>query len=151
MQAGLTAGPVEREIIHINGVRMAIVICADEGNEAVHKHLAATGVEFLFVPTGGGGNVADMLHEQDLAAPDSAERYREAREKVFITTPTVPDKWGLGIGFAAANAVGPVGEKTCHQGHCMIVDSGRVVRAQTPGTIVLEHMQDRLIHAKLDF
>ena len=54
-------------------------------------------------------------------------------------------------GFTSANALGPVGRQTCHQGHCMIVDHQRVMRAQIPGTIVLEHMEDQMIHARLQF
>ena len=33
----------------------------------------------------------------------------------------------------------------------MIVDNQQVMRAQIPGTIVLEHMQDQMVHARLDF
>ncbi len=57
----------------------------------------------------------------------------------------------LYTGFASANPLGPVGEETCHQGHCMIVDANRVLRAQIPGTNVLEHMQDQMVHVELHF
>jgi hypothetical protein len=33
----------------------------------------------------------------------------------------------------------------------MIVDNQRVMRAQIPGTIVLECMQEQMVHACLDF
>ena len=47
--------------------------------------------------------------------------------------------------------IGPVGERTCHVGHCMIVDNRGVMHAQIPGTPVLEHQQDRMTHAKIAF
>lgn len=40
---------------------------------------------------------------------------------------------------------------TCHMGHCMIVDNRGVMRTQLPGTPVLEHQQDLMTHAVLQF
>jgi hypothetical protein len=38
-----------------------------------------------------------------------------------------------------------------HQGHCSIVDKNRVLRAQIPGTNVVEHFLDQMAHAVLYF
>lgn len=71
--------------------------------------------------------------------------------EVFKPDALVNLKKDGGIGFASANALGPVGRETCHMGHCMIVDNQGVMRAQIPGTPILEHQQDRMVHARLNF
>lgn len=81
------------------------------------------------------------------AAGDS----RRSDQRVFNAAAIFGEKDCPYSGFASANALGPVGRQTCHQGHCMIVDNRRVMRAQIPGTIVREHMQDQMIHALLCF
>lgn len=151
LSAGLAAGPLERRVIEFNGVRCAIIICADGGIEALREDLHARSVDYRFCPTGGGGKLADMLHEGDLLTPEGRARYSDNRPRVFKTEAILGEEECPYTGFASANALGPVGKQTCHQGHCMIVDNQRVVRAQIPGTIVLEHMQDQMIHAELVF
>ena len=149
--AGLTAGPRERPVVEINGVRCALIICADGGIDGLHEDLKAQRVDYRFCPTGGGGKMRDMLHEADLATPEGCAKYVANRPRVFKTEAILDEKECPYTGFTSANALGPVGKQTCHQGHCMIVDNFRVMRAQIPGTIVLEHMQDQMIHALLQF
>ena len=149
--AGLTPGARKRAIVEVNGVRCAIIICADGGIEGLHDELLGQGVDYRLCPTGGGGKIADMLHEADLESAEGRQRYRENRPRGFNTEAILDEKQCPYTGFASANALGPVGKQTCHQGHCMIVDNQRVMRAQIPGTIVLEHQQDQMIHAELRF
>lgn len=149
--AGLTPGPRARSIVELNGVRCALIICADVSIEGLHEDLRTQRVDYRFLLTGGGGKIADMLKEADLATAEGQARYIENRPRVFKTEAILDGKECPYTGFAAANALGPVGKRTCHQGHCMIVDNQRVMRAQIPGTIVLEHMQDQMIHALLNF
>jgi len=151
LAAGITAGPRERGIVEINGVRCAIIICADGGIDSLHEHLRQQGVDYRLCPTGGGGKRADMLHEAQLLTEEGLRRYVENRPRVFKTEAVLSETECPYTGFASANALGPVGEETCHQGHCMIVDANRVMRAQIPGTNVLEHMQDQMVHAELRF
>ena len=149
--AGLTAGPRGRPVVEINGVRCALIICADGGIDGLHEALKAQRVDYRFCPTGGGGRIDEMLHEEDLATPEGSAKYVANRPRVFKTEAILDGKECPYTGFTSANALGPVGTRTCHQGHCMIVDNRRVMRAQLPGTIVLEHMQDQMIHALLRF
>jgi len=151
LQAGLTAGPAARTVFKFNGVRTAIIICADGGIKGLHNRLHEQGVVYRFCPTGGGGEIQNCLHEADLRTPAGRKRYAENRPKVFKTEAILSRKECPHTGFTSANALGPVGKQTCHQGHCMIVDRDRVMRAQIPGTIVLEHQQDQMIHAVLTF
>lgn len=149
--AKLTPGQRERLIVDLNGVRCAIIICADGGIEGLHEDLRARGADYRLCPTGGGGKISDMLHESDLQTPEGRQRYSDNRPRVFNTQAILDDKECPNTSFASANALGPVGAQTCHQGHCMIVDNQHVMRAQIPGTIVLEHMQDQMVHAVLNF
>lgn len=151
LKAGLTPGIAERKTFVFNNVRTSIIICADTGIEKLHDGLVKQQVDYRFIPTGGGGKVADMLREGDLGTPEGRKAYEENRPRVFKTEAILPDDQCPGIGFTAANALGPAGRQTCHQGHCMIVDNNCVMRAQIPGTNVLEHQQDQMIHAELNF
>ncbi len=151
LKAGLSAGQRERRRFEFGGVGCGIVICADTGIEGLVGQMKAAGIEYQFIPTGGGGKIQDFLHEADLRTPDGRRRYIENRPRVFKTEAILDKEEGQGMGWTAANAMGPVGAQTCHQGHCMIVDNRGVMRAQLPGTIVLEHLQDQMIHAELSF
>ncbi len=151
INAQLTPGPRQRTVVEINGVRSAVIICADGGIGGLHDDLRANQVDYRLCPTGGGGKLADMLSEADLDNEAGRQKYADNRPRVFNTQPILDLSDNRGLGFASANALGPVGRQTCHQGHCMIVDNRGVMRAQIPGTIVLEHMQDQMVHAKLNF
>ncbi|HEY3417646.1 MAG TPA: carbon-nitrogen hydrolase family protein, partial [Armatimonadota bacterium] len=149
--AGLTPGKRERTIFDINGVRCAVLICADSGIEGIYDDLAQQGVEFRFHPTAGGGKLEDYLHESDLQTPEGQAKYTENRPRVFLTQAILSEDDCKVCGFAAANALGDDGKSACHQGHCSIVDNNRVMRAQIPGTIVLEHHCDQMAHAVISF
>jgi predicted amidohydrolase len=150
-RANLTPGPKERPVLEINGVRAAIIICADGGIDGLHEDLRARRVDYRLCPTGGGGKIGDYLHESDLGTEKGRAAYEANRPRVFKSEAILDAKECPFTGFTSANALGPVGRQTCHQGHCMIVDNRRVMRAQIPGTIVLEHQQDQMIHAALSF
>ena len=148
---GLTKGPAERTVFEFNGVKAAILICADTSIENRHKILHEQGVEYQFIPAGGGGNIADYLHERDLVDDKVRDTYIAKRPDVFKAEAIVSEEECPYIGYTAANALGRAGETVCHQGHCMIVDNNRVLRAQISGTLILEHQQDQMIHAELNF
>ncbi|MHC4885467.1 MAG: nitrilase-related carbon-nitrogen hydrolase, partial [Planctomycetota bacterium] len=69
--AGLTPGPKERSIFDFCGVPCVIVICADTGIEERHEEQLQQGVQYQFIPTGGGGKIQDYLHEADLASEEA--------------------------------------------------------------------------------
>lgn len=62
----LSPGPAEREVIAVNGVRLAVLICSDTGMDGISERMLAQGIDFRLCPSGGGGKLADMLHEADL-------------------------------------------------------------------------------------
>lgn len=149
--AGLTPGPRKMTVIEVGGVRCGIVICADCSIDTLHEDLRKQGADFRLCPTGGGGSMDDILHEQDLNTSKGKDHYTRCRAQVFRAEPILTKQDCPYTGFASANALGPVGDNNFHQGHCMIVDNHRVLRAQIPGTTIREHAQDQLICAKLNF
>ena len=151
IEAHISPGPRERTVFEFNGIRMGILVCADTGIEGLSDLLRQQKIEYKLIPTAGGGKLADMLHESDLASPDVRKTYEENRPRVFNTKAIMSEEDCPVCGFAAANALGYDGKNACHQGHCMIVDNNRIMRAHIPGTIVLEHQQDQMAHAALSF
>ena len=151
LAAGLSAGPKMRHSFEFSDVRTAILICADTGIDGLSTNLVDERIEFCFIPTAGGGTLNQMLRESALSNADGLSRYAKDRECVFQSAAIVTEKKSVPCGFASANALGFDGRAACHRGHCMIVDNNFVVRAQIPGTNVLEHQQDQMVHAVLSF
>lgn len=149
--AGLASGPRKMTVIQVQGVRCAVVICADCSIDTLHQDLRDDHVDFRLCPTGGGGSLDDILYEADLATQAGQSKYTRSRSAVFRAEAILGKEDCPYTGFASANALGPVGETNFHQGHCMIVDNQRVLRAQIPGTTIREHAQDQIICAKLNF
>ena len=149
--AGMTPGERRRQVFEINGVRCALMICADNGIDGLPDDLRRDGVELRFLPCGAGGDAAKMLHAADMDSPAARAAYAENRTHVCMPGPFDESfaKWGSA--FVSCNAVGPMGANTCHQGHCMIVDRHGILRAQCTGTNVREFMHEQLINAVLEF
>ncbi len=150
-EAGVTPGQRARKPFVIQDVKCAIIICSDAGIDGLYPTLRDEGFDYRLCPTAGGGGLGDMLHESDLNTPEGRAVYRRERARVYSAEPIHDLTENRGIGFASANALGPVGKRTCHMGHCMIVDNNGMLRAQIPGTPVLEHQQDQLAHAIVSF
>ena len=149
--AGLTRGPRQRTLFEINGVRCAVMICADAGIEGLSEDLKRDGVELRFSPCGGGGLWEKTLGQADLKTEEGRARYAENRKTVCSPGPfdTTFATWGTAAANVACNALGRAGARTCHQGHCSIVDNFGVLRVQVTGTNVREHINPQLISAVL--
>lgn len=147
--AGITPGERRRKIFIINNITCALLICADSGMEGIFPELEELGVELRFHPTAGGGTRQEMLTIAELTSPESEEKYQKDRERVFDIRAFNRDN--RPHAFASANAVGDDGHLAVHRGHCMIVDRDGVMRAQIPGTNILEHHCDQIISTVLSF
>ncbi|MHB9133286.1 MAG: carbon-nitrogen hydrolase family protein [Armatimonadota bacterium] len=154
LNAGLTPGKRERTVFEINGVRCAVLICADSGIEGIYEEIDQQGVEYRFHPTAGGGFINNQpipyLHEEELADPEKRKLAEEYRKYVLVADAfTNLDKNTHGA--ASANAMGYDGKNIRHMGHCIITDRFGTLRAQIPGTLIIEHQQDQMVHALLTF
>jgi len=149
LNAGLVRGPRERTFFEINGVTCAMMICADSGIEGAPEALRKAGVELRFSPCGGGGLWENTLGQAELRTEEGRKRYAESRAAVCLPWPFDPNfaKWGSAN--VACNALGRAGARTCHLGHCSIVDNFGTLRVQVTGTNVREHINPQLISAVL--
>ena len=150
IDAKLVPGQRERRIFEINGVRCGLLVCADSGAEGIFEEMKDQGIEMLFIGTAGGGYRKDYLTETDMETAEGLLKYIDNRPRVFIPHAVVPAH-EFRMAMASANALGDDGAFMTHQGHCLIFDRHRIVRAQIQGTIVADHFLDQMAHANLYF
>jgi len=150
INAKIVPGQMERTPFDINGVRCGLIICADHGVAAIYDDIKTKGIEMLFMGTAGGGYRKDYIAETDLAAPENLLKYIDNRTRVFIPHAVIPAH-EFKLALATANALGDDGVFMTHQGHCLIIDRHRIVRAQIPGTNIADHFLDQMAHAVLYF
>jgi predicted amidohydrolase len=154
LNGGLSAGPLERTIFEINGVKCAILICADSGSDGIYDYIVERGVDYRFHPTAGGDHINNKpipyIHETELVDPEKRALAAEYRGYVYLKDAFV-DESRRPLGFCAANAMGFDGKKMHHMGHCIIADAYGTLRAQLPGTLIIEHQQDQMVHTVVTF
>jgi predicted amidohydrolase len=154
LNGGLSAGKLERTIFAVNGVKCAILICADSGIDGIYDYILEQGVEYRFHPCAGGDHINDKpipyLHETELVDPAQRALATEYRGYVCLQQAFI-DETRRPLGFCAANAMGFDGRKMHHMGHCLIADTYGTLRAQIPGTLIIEHQQDQMVHALVTF
>ena len=151
IDAKLTVGERTRLLYDIHGVQCAVLICADSGIEGIHAELLRQGAEYCFCPTAGGGKREEYIHASALETDEGKAYYSTDHQRVFKTEAILTAEDSHFPGWAAANALGDDGRDMVHHGHCMIVDTQRVMRAQIPGTNVFEHFLDQMVHAVVSF
>lgn len=151
IEAGIQPGPRKRTIIELNSVKCAILICADGGIDGIYQELIEDGVEFLFFPTAGGGKLSEYMHSSMLDSDEGRAWYTADRAKVFLSDAIIDQAKAPFPGFASSNALGNDSRCSVHRGHCAIIDTKRVLRAQIPGTNVIDYFQDQFCHARITF
>ena len=68
----------------IEGVRSAVVICADSGIAGLQDYFDTLGVRAVFAPVGAGGDVKERVRSADLCTEEGRERYQRALEKAWF-------------------------------------------------------------------
>jgi len=136
------AGPFERTVFSVGGVRCAIAICADFGGEALWQHLLDAGVELLLLPTAACGTRALGYSLSALDDPAKFETYLEREAGLYFSTEAVRDTRRIGIALATCNQMANDGDYF-HPGHSMVVSAAGQVLALLPGTLVFEFLHPR--------
>jgi predicted amidohydrolase len=143
---GLIAGPAERTLFEVDGVRMAVCICADSGIPGIRDTLAARGCQVLLLPTAGGEGREHICHPADLEDPARLAKYVKLMDNVCSVSSALGDCIRRRMAQVAVNLSGDDGVDHYHPGHSSIIDSrGRVV-ALLPGEYVIDYLQPRMIH-----
>ena len=147
LQAGFQTGPEERTFFEVDGVRMAVVICAETAIPDLRNKLAARGCQVMLLITAGGGGREHIFHPEDLQDPQRRTQYVKLMDAVCPVTSAVGDCVGHRMAQLAVNLSGDDGVDHYHPGHSSIIDSrGRIV-ALLPGEYVVDYLAPRLIHA----
>jgi predicted amidohydrolase len=143
---GLVCGPAERTLFEVDGVRMAVCICADVGIPGIRDTLAAQGCQVLLLITAGGGGREHIYHPNDLQDPQRLANYVKLMDNVCSVTSAVGDCLGRRMAQMAVNLSGDDGVDHYHPGHSSIIDSrGRIV-ALLPGEYVIDYLAPQMIH-----
>lgn len=146
LQAGFQPGPEERTFFEVDGVRMAVVICAETGIPDLRNKLAARGCQVMLLITAGGGGREHIFHPEDLEDPQRLAHYVELMDNVCSVTSALGDCVSRHMAQLAVNLCGDDGVGHYHPGHSSMIDSrGRLV-ALLPGEYVVDYLAPRLIH-----
>ena len=137
--------------LEIEGVRCAMVICADWGIPHLDAALAGLGVRMVFLPTGAGGTRDQRV--------DNAELETEAGRETFLRMADRDPELGrralacrrLGRGLATVNLAGFDGIRLYHGGSGSILSPAGDVLALVPACPNFMRAAPRLAFAEVDF
>ena len=132
------SAPRRREIFEVDGMRFAILICADSGLKGIHEELAAQGVDCVLAPTAGMGDAKYAFKQAELKDRDRLAAYLKAAESVTFISPQKMVE--LNIALACCNQMG-YDEKYAYfqPGHAAVIDRTGECTAMMPGRFVVEH------------
>jgi predicted amidohydrolase len=139
---GVSAGPRERTLFEVDGLKFAMLICADTGVEGLQDELAKAGCDAVLVPTAGLGDAAKGYHQADLADAAVRERFTKDSESVGFPTGAVKAVLERNMALVACNQKGYDAELGYfHCGHSMVVDRTGDVTALNVGHFCFEHLR----------
>ena len=149
-KANLVPGAAERVLFQVDGVTMAIGICADNGLENIHAQTRARGCQLYLWPAAGGGSRDSKFAPADLKDPQKRKKYEELMHGVAFPAFAIKPAAELGLAIASCNLCGDDGVGKYHPGHSAIVDCHGRLRALECGQYVAEFLAPCLIHAEVE-
>ncbi len=129
----VTPGQEILQVFEIEGVRCALIICADLGLKNLHGLLDERKVDLLLLPTGAGGTMADKVTDALLRTPEGQEQYRNFYNEVLRYGDGLIDCLRRKRGFVAVNQCGFDGKALYHGGSGSIVSPFGELVALIPG------------------
>jgi predicted amidohydrolase len=150
LNAHLVPGDEKKKIFTLNGVKLAVCICADTGLPNIDNKLAARGCQVMLAPSAGGAGREYMCHAEDLEDPAKRKAYLESMEKVCFVGHTIDRAVRHHMAYVAVNLSGDDGVSNYHPGHCFIVDGRGHLIEFVPGEYVVEFLRPRLIHVEIE-
>lgn len=138
------AGAEQITVFDVQGVRAAVVICADLGIRDLNDILARLGVQLLLLPVAAGGKRADKVVTADLQTDADVERYVDLVRSHFFPDGAVRDCIRYGRAFAAVNMSGFDGRELYHGGSGSVVDPSGSIEAFIAGNANLDRQVPRL-------
>lgn len=142
--APVAAGPRDRTLFDVAGLRCAILICADDGIPGIYDELAAAGCDVVLLPTAGAGSVSLGFHQHELADPERRQKYLELAASC-ISREGLQRCLKLNLSVAACNQSGwQPATGYFHPGGSSILDRTGAVAAVVPPRFVFEHLRPEL-------
>ena len=142
--APVVPGPRERAVFEIDGVRCAILICADAGIPGIFEEIARAGCDLAVLITAGGGSTSMALRQADLARPEVRADYA-AKAAQCLSKEAIEQAIRLDLAQAACNQMGWVDATGYyHGGGSSIIDRTGEVTAVIPYRMILEHLGPQL-------
>jgi predicted amidohydrolase len=137
------SAPRERAIFDVEGVRSAILICADTGMPGIYEELAAAGVRLVLTPTAGCGETAMGYSLASLAEDEQMRSQWLARQhQVSYPQGSVERSRKYGHATVAVNQAGyEPSAGFFHPGHSSVVDADGRVAALIGGEFAFEHLR----------
>ena len=131
-----------RTPIHVNGFKLAILICADNGIDGIYEELSSQGYDAVLAPTAGLGHSKFAFHQQELSDPARLAEYAKAAESVCFLKGATERAVTLDMGMACCNQMGYSKEmQYFHCGHAGVVDRTGETTALIPGRFIAEHLR----------
>lgn len=147
--AEIVPGPEDRTLFEVDGVKCALLICADTGIKDINNKLVRQGVQLVLAPTAGGAGREFMHHEGDLDDPELRRKYLESMEKVCFVGKGLENCWKRRTALMATNLSGDDGHSNYHPGHSMIIDGRGMLHSLIPGEYIVEYLRPQMIHNEI--
>lgn len=147
--AGIVAGPEERVLFEVDGVKLAIMICSDSAIPDIRNKLAARGCQVWCGPAAGGQGRDYIRRPEDLDDPELRKRYLADMEKVCFSGGTILSCHDHRMALVTVNLACDDGIDHYHPGHSMIFDSRGWLVAIRPGEYIAEFLAPQMIHGDI--
>jgi len=142
--SGFVPGDGKQIVFEVEGLRCAIVICADTGIPDLYPNLAHDGVQLILIPTAGCGPRHLGYTEASLEDDLVFQRYLVDAESVVFSRDGISNCRAYRLAMASCNHMADNGVDYFHPGHSMIVGASGELAALIPGSFVFEHLRPRL-------
>lgn len=147
------SGPRRRVVFDLHGIKSAMLICADNGMEAIGPELAEQGVKLVFSLTAGCGETSmGFSLEQVQGDPQARSRWLARQHQVAFPDGSVRFCMEHDMALAACNQAGYVPDLGYfHPGHSSVVAPDGRVAALIPGQFVFQHLRPEIVVGRLEF
>ena len=148
-EAGILPGPEARTMFEVDGVKMAVCICADSGIPDINQKLAAQGCQVYLGPSAGGEGREFIFNMQDLEDEAKRALYLQKMEQVCFVGGGIEASLRHHMARVATNLAGDDGIDHYHPGHSSIIDGRGNLVALLPGQYIKEFLSPQMIHGEI--
>lgn len=136
----------------INGVKCAVVICADAGIGNLHEIMDRNQVDVIFLPVGAGGTRENKVTNEELRTEEGIRKYyRLCDNEYFFPGQTLLDCIEHDRCVAAVNMCGFDGKKLYHGGSGSIVNHFGEIVGHLAGIENIDRQRPLFVCGEVDF